>query len=131
MKYKIRALNARFAAERTQLQSQFFQSMRDLREQTLDRISSHVYQIQRERRNIGEDEREYFIRYNPKRSEQLRQQIAYNQEVSILSGVGKYVGFPAAPDLRGAGEMDIAEDLKQMKVCEISIRWKHVETLMS
>jgi hypothetical protein len=116
LKYKIRALNARFVAERTQIQSQYFQTVRDLREDGLERISSHIYRIQRERRNIGEDDREYFIRFNPKRSEQVKNQTAYNQEVSILSGVAKYVGFPAAPDLHGAREDEVAEDFKERKV---------------
>ena len=73
--------------------------------------------LQRGRRSLGCDETEYMIKLPEKRSDQIRQQTAYNLEVSILSGVAKYVGFPAAPDISAARPSEIDEDLRAMKVC--------------
>jgi hypothetical protein len=56
------------------------------------------------------------IRLPEKRSDQIRHQTAYNLEVSILSGVAKYVGFPAAPDISTARSTDVDDDLRAMKV---------------
>ena len=62
---------------------------------------------------------EYGIRLPEKRSEQIRQQAAYNLEVSILSGVAKHVGFPAAPELRAARPTEIDDDFRAMKVSPV------------
>jgi hypothetical protein len=56
------------------------------------------------------------VRLPEKRSDQIRHQTAYNLEVSVLSGVAKYVGFPAAPDISAARPTEIDEDLRAMKV---------------
>ena len=50
------------------------------------------------------------------RSAQISQQIAYNTEVSVLAGIAKYVGFPAAPDINGANKTDLDDDFKSMGV---------------
>lgn len=66
------------------------------------------------------DEVDYMIKLPEKRSDQIRQQAAYNLEVSILSGVAKYVGFPAAPEIKPARPSEIDADLRAMKVSEVS-----------
>jgi hypothetical protein len=43
-------------------------------------------------------------------------QTAYNKEVSILSGIAKYVGFPAAPDVQGVNKSELDEDFEKMGV---------------
>jgi hypothetical protein len=44
------------------------------------------------------------------------QQASYNLEVSILSGIAKHVGFPAAPTIEGARASEIDDDFKAMGV---------------
>jgi hypothetical protein len=105
------------AAQRHQMHSQYFQTVRHLREEILEECNQRVFELQRGRRSLGCDETEYMIKLPEKRSDQIRHQTAYNLEVSVLSGVAKYVGFPAAPDISAARPTEIDEDLRAMKVC--------------
>jgi hypothetical protein len=105
------------AAQRHQMHSQYFQTVRHLREEILEDCNQRVFELQRGRRSLGCDETEYMIKLPEKRSDQIRHQTAYNLEVSVLSGVAKYVGFPAAPDISAARPTEIDEDLRAMKVC--------------
>ncbi|KAF2174995.1 hypothetical protein K469DRAFT_684815 [Zopfia rhizophila CBS 207.26] len=114
--YKQKCLEIRTVAERHQIHSQYFQTVRDIRETILSECNQRVYELQRGRRQLGVDEIEYAVNFPEKRSEQVRQQAAYNLEVSILSGVAKYVGFPAAPDLTPARPSEIEDDLRAMKI---------------
>ncbi|EPE31584.1 hypothetical protein GLAREA_12340 [Glarea lozoyensis ATCC 20868] len=41
-------------------------------------------------------------------------QVAYSNEVSILSGIAKYVGFPAAPAMASATAAELEEDMEKM-----------------
>jgi hypothetical protein len=43
-------------------------------------------------------------------------QLAYNTEVSILSGVAKYIGFPAAPPMAAATPAESDLDFEKMSV---------------
>jgi hypothetical protein len=51
-----------------------------------------------------------------RRSQQIAQQTAYNKEVSLLSGLAKFVGFPAAPTMRAARKQESDEDFEKMGV---------------
>lgn len=115
--YKLQALRNKTIAERSQLHSQYFQEARDIREEILYELGEQWYKIQKERRHLQADEGDrYMFKFPAKRSDQVRQQAKYNQEVSILSGVAKYLGFPAAPEINGARENELDDDLKAMKV---------------
>lgn len=114
--YKQKNLDIITAAERHQMHSQFFQTVRHVREDMLDTCNQRVFELQRGRRQLGSNETDYMMKLPDKRSDQIRQQTAYNLEVSILSGVAKYVGFPAAPDISAARPAEIDQDLRAMKV---------------
>lgn len=114
--YKQRTLERVTEAQRHQLHSQYFQTVRDVREQILSECNQRIFELQRGRRQLGVDEVEYMMKLPEKRSDQIRQQAAYNLEVSILAGVAKYVGFPAAPEIKPARPSEIEEDLRAMKV---------------
>ncbi|KAF2831637.1 hypothetical protein CC86DRAFT_378434 [Ophiobolus disseminans] len=114
--YKQKNLDIITAAERHQMHSQYFQTVRHVREEILEECNQRVFELQRGRRALGCDETQYMIRLPEKRSDQIRHQTAYNLEVSILSGVAKYVGFPAAPDISAARPGDIDDDLRAMKI---------------
>jgi len=115
--YKVGALKNKSVAERSQIHSQYFQTVRDIRERHLERLSEHFYRIQRDRFKADSVVPNYTIPFPERRSQQILQQTAYNKEVSILSGVAKYVGFPAAPELAPTKQKDIEDDMQKMGVC--------------
>lgn len=117
-RYKKESLRTTTLGERSQLHSQFFQHTRQLREEVMDQLGKDWYDIQNERRQSNQDKDELYVRkFSMKKSEQIKIQAKYNQEVSVLSGVAKYVGFPAAPEITGAEGDSLEDDLKSMKVC--------------
>lgn len=116
LEYKQKNLEVITTAQRHQMHSQYFQTVRHIREEILEECNRRVCELQRGRRTLGCDETDYMIKLPEKRSDQIKHQTAYNLEVSILSGVAKYVGFPAAPDISAARPSDIDDDLRAMKV---------------
>lgn len=115
--YKKQALQNSTLADRSQLLSQYLQDAREIREQFLYDLGKQWYDIQKERRATQSDELEqYGIPFSTKRSDQVRQQAKYNTEVSVLAGIAKHVGFPAAPDIGGTRAKELEDDLKAMKV---------------
>ena len=116
LRYKLQALERKSVAERAQLHGQYMQTARDIRDRVLEQISKEWYQIQRERRSWDGDLPCYMYKFPTKRSQQITQQTAYNTEVSVLSGIAKYVGFPSAPEITGARPNEIDDDLKSMGV---------------
>ncbi|KAF2132754.1 hypothetical protein P153DRAFT_172861 [Dothidotthia symphoricarpi CBS 119687] len=116
LEYKQKNLEVITTAQRHQMHSQYFQTVRHIREDILEECNRRVCELQRGRRTLSCDETDYMIKLPEKRSEQIRHQTAYNLEVSVLSGVAKYVGFPAAPDISAARPSDIDDDLRAMKI---------------
>ena len=116
-KFKLESLRRTTLGERSQLHSQYFQHARQLREDVMQQLGDDWYKIQNERRQSNQQEDEnYIYKFPTKKSDQIKQQAKYNQEVSVLSGIAKYVGFPAAPDITGADRDMLDDDLKAMKV---------------
>ncbi|KIV89797.1 hypothetical protein PV10_07172 [Exophiala mesophila] len=120
--YKIGALKNKSVAERSQTQSAYFQTIRDVREKYLEKISEHFYRIQRDRFKADSTIPNFTIPFPTRRSQQILQQTAYNKEVSILSGVAKYVGFPAAPELAPSKQKDIEDDIQKMGISLPQVR---------
>ncbi|KXL46955.1 hypothetical protein M433DRAFT_3597 [Acidomyces richmondensis BFW] len=115
--YRLKCIRERTLGERAQLHSQYFQEVRRLRDKFLYELGEDWYNIQKERRQQHQEEDDkYIFEFPTKRSAQIRQQAQYNQEISVLSGIGMYVGFPAAPDIKGAEGASLEDDLKSMKV---------------
>ncbi|QIW96928.1 hypothetical protein AMS68_002446 [Peltaster fructicola] len=118
--YRQIATRQKTLAERSQMHSQYFQTIREIREEALDSLGTSWYSITRERRQgvntNPEDDNRHVYRYVDKRSDLLRQQAKYNREVSILSGIAKYVGFPAAPEISGVEGDCLENDLRAMRL---------------
>ncbi|RMZ33068.1 hypothetical protein D0859_02796 [Hortaea werneckii] len=115
--YRMQSVRQRTLGERSQLHSQYFQTIRELRENVLYELGEDWYNIQKERRQQHQEGNDAFIyKFPEKRTDQIRRQAEYNQEVSILSGVAKYVGFPAAPEVGGAKNESMEDDLRAMKI---------------
>ncbi|KAI9819579.1 MAG: hypothetical protein M1827_007029 [Pycnora praestabilis] len=116
LRYKIKSLEMKSIAERSQLHSQYFQTTRAVRENKLEEVGEQWYQIQRDRRGLEGTVPDFTYKFPTRRSQQIIQQTAYNMEVSVLSGVAKYHGFPAAPSVDGARPSEIEEDLQKMGI---------------
>lgn len=117
LQYKKQALRNLTLGNRSQLLSQYLQEAREIREDILYNLGKQWYDIQKERRGAQAEELvQYTQKFPTKRSEQVRQQAKYNTEVSILSGVAKYVGFPAAPEISSVRANELEDDLKAMKI---------------
>ena len=114
--YQAEELQRRTAAEWHQIHSQAIQEIREAREAVLSEIGQRMYQLQRDRRQMGMEEGEYVLKFAEKRSRHSQQQTAFNQEVSVLAGVAKHVGFPAAPEMKPVQHADMVEDMRTMKV---------------
>lgn len=114
--YRLKALRTKSRAERCQYFSQYFQTVREARDRRLEELGQQWYRINRERRQLQSSEPEFTCKFPTKRSDQILHQRAYNMEVSILSGIAKYVGFPAAPEPKLLQDTGSNEDLRNMRV---------------
>jgi hypothetical protein len=108
--------NERWAvAQRAQIWSQFFQAVREKREQTLESLNKQWYDVQTARRN-AHSLQDYGILFPKDPTQRLRNAIAYNSEVSTLAGMAKFEGFPAGPEMKGASALELKSDLSAMEV---------------
>jgi Sds3-like len=114
--YKIQSLKTKSVAQRSQIHSAYFQTVRDVREKHLDKIGERLTRVRRDHIKTEEKIPNYSIPFPTRRSAQVTQQTSYNKEVSILSGVAKYVGFPAAPNVTPAFQAEMDEDMEKMGV---------------
>lgn len=115
-RYRIQTLMNKSLAERAQIHSSYFQKVRDVREKYSSAVSQQFYAIQHDRFKSDELSPNHSIPFPTRRSQQIAHQTAYNQEVSIMAGVAKYVGFPAAPTLSSARPSELEEDFDKMGV---------------
>ncbi|KAM3436288.1 hypothetical protein MY4824_004439 [Beauveria thailandica] len=107
--------NERWAvAQRAQIWSQFFQAVREKREQTLESLNKQWYDVQAARRN-AHSLQDYGILFPKDPTQRLRNAIAYNSEVSTLAGMAKFEGFPAGPEMKGASALELKSDLSAME----------------
>ncbi|KAL9103279.1 MAG: hypothetical protein Q9163_001657 [Psora crenata] len=116
LKYKLQSLQRESVATKHQALSQYMQTVREIRDRSLTQLNKEFYQVQRERRTVEGDALDYMYTFTTKRSQQIMQQTAYNKEVSILSGVAKYAGFPAAPTIKNARPDELDQDMRNMGI---------------
>ncbi|KAL4969262.1 uncharacterized protein BDV14DRAFT_101716 [Aspergillus stella-maris] len=114
--YRLKSLLNKSQAERAQAHSTYFQRARDIRDRHSSAISKQFYSIQHDRFKTDDVSPQHYVPFPTRRSQQIAHQTAYNQEVSILAGVSKYVGFPAAPTLSSARPTELDEDLEKMGI---------------
>ncbi|CAK7268279.1 Transcriptional regulatory protein [Sporothrix epigloea] len=99
-------------ARRSHIHSQYFQSIRESRELILEELGRQWYQIQQQRRGHANTIPDYGLQFPASKIQQTKDAITYNKEVSILSGIAKYEGFPAAPRIKGASNNQVDDDLE-------------------
>lgn len=116
LQFKQSVLRHRAVAERAQIMSQFYQAVRESRDETVAELGQEWYQIQQERRRAANTIPDYGIRFPAARAQAVRNAVSYNKEVSVLSGFAKHVGFPAAPSINGASDEQLEADLEAINV---------------
>lgn len=114
--FQIQTLKNYAKAQRSQILVQYQQDVRDTREKKLEQLGKQWYEIQHDRRSYAGSVPDYALKFPTRRSQQVMNQVAYSNEVSILSGIAKYVGFPAAPPMAQATPSEMDEDLEKMGV---------------
>ncbi|TGJ87638.1 hypothetical protein E0Z10_g1105 [Xylaria hypoxylon] len=110
LELRIEASERWTVARRAQIHSQFFQAVRESRERILAELGQHWYDIQHERRKNANNVPEYGIRFPKTQAQRIRDALSYNREVSILSGIAKHEGMPAAPGMQGANSQELEDD---------------------
>ncbi|KAL8639595.1 MAG: hypothetical protein Q9228_003390 [Teloschistes exilis] len=118
LRYKLGSLQNKSKAEKAQLHGQYMQSVREIRDHNLEQANKEWYQIHKERRSREDDVPEYMYQFTDRRSQQITHQTAYNKEVSLLAGIAKYQGFPAAPEIYGARQSEIDADFEKMGIIQ-------------
>ena len=113
--YKAGALERKALADRAVSHGQYVQEVRDIREKNLEAMNCAFSTLQRERRQWKNRDPQYIYAFSSNRSTQIKHQQSYNKEVSLLSGIARYEGFPAAPDLSQARDNDREDDLRKMR----------------
>lgn len=127
LRMRMDLLKRKAVAERAQIHTQYHQGIRASRERALEDLGREWYEIQHERRRAANNIPDFGIRLPATKKEALRAAVAYNKEVSILSGVAKYQGFPGAPDIRGAREEEIEGDFEAITVSYLTFLSGSVE----
>lgn len=116
--YELQTLANYAVAKRSQILAQFQQDVRAIREQKLEELGQQWYDIQHDRRSYAGNVPDYSLKFPTRRSQQITNQVSYANEVSILSGIAKYVGFPAAPPMAPATDAELEDDLQKMGVSQ-------------
>ncbi|KAH6723349.1 Sds3-like-domain-containing protein [Leptodontidium sp. MPI-SDFR-AT-0119] len=112
--FELENLKTQSVAKRSQILVQYQQEVREIREKKLEQLGQKWYEIQHDRRNHAGSVPDYALKFPTRKSQQILNQMAYNSEVSILSGVAKYVGFPAAPPMASATAAELEDDFEKM-----------------
>jgi len=114
--YTLQTVQNFAVSRRSQILAQYAQTARDVRETKLEVLGKQWYDIQNDRRRCSGSVPDYAYKFSEKRSQNIMNQMSYNKEVSILSGVAKYVGFPAAPTMAAACPAEVEDDFERMGV---------------
>lgn len=112
--YQRQCIDNQTRATRVHLHQQFLKDASDARSKMLLSTTEQWYNINRERRAMDCMVPNYTFKIPSSRSDQIRDRQAIYDEISALMGLNKYVGFPAAPEMRPLNEEDIEDDLEAL-----------------
>jgi hypothetical protein len=111
---EVQALKDRAGAGHSMVWSHFYQQVRDQREQIQELLNEEWYRIQNARRS-AHSLPEFSLSFPSNLVQRTRNAVAYNMEVSYLSGIAKNEGFPAAPELKGVNNSEMEDDFEAMQ----------------
>ncbi|KAM0287788.1 hypothetical protein ACHAQH_000320 [Verticillium albo-atrum] len=121
----VEALDRLSVARRAQVWGQFYQGVREKREQYLESLNQEWYETQNARRS-AHSVPDYSIQFPTNPVQRTRNAVAYNTEVAYLAGLAKHEGFPAVPAMRGASSAEIDDDLEAIKVFQSPNVWSRI-----
>lgn len=96
--------------------SQFSQERQKLRANLLSKTSAEWFQIHREKRILDMAVPEYGFVVPDRKSVQIKHRREFDAEVAILTGLKKYVGFPAAPPISTSTQKETDADFAEMGI---------------
>jgi hypothetical protein len=112
--YQRQRISNTIRASREQVHQQFLKDQAEIKSKLLLKTTEDWYKINRERRAMDVVTSEYTYQVSEDRYSQVLQRQAQNDEVSLLMGIHKNVGFPAMPELTSTTEEAIEHDLAEM-----------------
>ncbi|KAK9467319.1 Sds3-like-domain-containing protein [Lipomyces arxii] len=115
IKYRRRCVENQTRAIRTHIHQQYFKNVANLRADMIKQTTETWYRVNRERRAMDALVPFYGYKIPEKRSVQYRQRQAQYNEIAILVGLSKYVGFPAAPEITAASTDEVTEDMDLLR----------------
>ncbi|CAN6674873.1 transcriptional regulatory protein Dep1p [Trichomonascus vanleenenianus] len=108
--YQRRCIDIQTHASRDQLHQQYFKEQADVRASLLLSTTEEWYRVNRERRAMDALVHEYSYRARPDEMEVFYRQ-DLEHEISLLCGIKREIGFPAAPEVVSASPDELEEDL--------------------
>lgn len=115
-KYKFECIDRKTRAQRTAIHQQYFKRSSDFKSSYLKEITEEWYKINKERRIMDSLVPEYSYRIPEYVEDLVDQRAQVNEEISILTGLKKYYGFPRAPELKSIEGEELNDDLKAMNI---------------
>ncbi|KAK9245215.1 Sds3-like-domain-containing protein [Lipomyces tetrasporus] len=114
-KYRRRCIENQTRSYRTHIHQQFYKNGSNLRATMIQETTETWYKVNRERRAMDTMVPFYGYRIPEKRSVIYRQRQAQYNEIALLTGIAKYIGFPAAPEIKSATADEVAEDMEALR----------------
>ena len=113
--YTLAAHDEVAVSRRAMIWGQFYQSVREARLEMLSQLNQEWHDTQNARRHAHSSP-DYALPFPSSPAQRVRNAVAYNTEVSILSGMAIHEGFPAAPTMHGISTAEVDDDLEAIKV---------------
>ncbi|KAK9318279.1 Sds3-like-domain-containing protein [Lipomyces starkeyi] len=114
-KYRRRCIENQTRSYRTHIHQQLYKNNANLRAAMIQETTETWYKVNRERRAMDTVVPFYGYRIPEKRSVIYRQRQAQYNEIALLTGIAKYIGFPAAPEIKSATADEVAEDMEALR----------------
>ncbi|KAK9368928.1 Sds3-like-domain-containing protein [Lipomyces kononenkoae] len=114
-KYRRRCIENQTRSYRTHIHQQLYNNHASLRASMIQETTETWYKANRERRALDTVVPFYGYRVPEKRSVIYRQRQAQYNEIALLTGIAKYIGFPAAPEIKSATADEVAEDIAALQ----------------
>ncbi|KAK9491588.1 Sds3-like-domain-containing protein [Lipomyces doorenjongii] len=114
-KYRGRCIENQTRSYRTHIHQQLYKNNANLRAAMMQETTEAWYKVNRERRAMDTVVPFYGYKIPEKRSVIYRQRQAQYNEIALLTGIAKYIGFPAAPEIKSATADEVAEDMEALR----------------
>lgn len=113
--YTLRAHDEVAVSRRAMAWGQFYQGVREKRLEMMSELNREWHDTQNARRH-AHSAPDYALLFPSEPAQRVRNAVAYNTEVSVLSGMAIHEGFPSAPSMHGVSTTEVEEDLDSIKV---------------